>query len=307
MKAAYLTGHGGVEKFQYGEVPDPVAGPDEVVVDIHAASVNAADYKVRLGSYDSKIKFPYILGRDFSGIVASRGAGVTDLAVGDAVFGVCDAGIEGAYAEKIAIKAAIIAKKPPLLDHADAAAMALTSLTAIWALEDTARLNAGETILIQGGAGGVAGFAIQLAKHIGATVITTASAHNHDYVRALGAHRAIDYNTEDFTKSVAGCDVVFDTVGGDVQVKSYGVLKPGGRLVWIAAAPAGFTPSRTDVEVLRPLVARDRAHLERMKQLLEVGAVWPPAVTKYGLADAAEAHRVSEGRHLQGKLVLMVR
>jgi NADPH:quinone reductase-like Zn-dependent oxidoreductase len=96
MKAAYLTGHGGVEKFQYGEVPDPVAGPDEVVVDIHAASVNAADYKVRLGSYDSKIKFPYILGRDFSGIVASRGAGVTDLAVGDAVFGVCDAGMEGA-------------------------------------------------------------------------------------------------------------------------------------------------------------------------------------------------------------------
>jgi NADPH:quinone reductase-like Zn-dependent oxidoreductase len=185
--------------------------------------------------------------------------------------------------------------------------MALTSLTAIWALEDTAQLKAGETILIQGGAGGVAGFAIQLAKHIGATVITTASARNHDYVRALGAHRVIDYNTEDFTKSVAGCDVVFDTVGGEVQVKSYGVLKPGGRLVWIAAAPAGFTPSRTDVEVLRPRVARDRAHLERMKELYAAGAVWPPAVTKYKLADAAEAHRVSEGRHLQGKLVLMVR
>ena len=98
MKAAFLTGHGGPEKFQYGEQPDPVAGPGEVVVDIHAASVNAADYKVRLGSYDSKLKFPYILGRDFSGIVASRAADVTDIAVGDAVFGVCDAGIEGAYA-----------------------------------------------------------------------------------------------------------------------------------------------------------------------------------------------------------------
>ena len=307
MKAAYLTGHGGVEKFQYGDMPDPVAGPGEVVVDIVAASVNAADYKVRLGSYDSKMKFPYILGRDFSGTVAARGPGVTDLAVGDAVFGVCDAGIEGAYAEKIAIKAAIIAKKPEHLEHADAAAMALTSLTAIWAIEDTAQLKAGETILIQGGAGGVAGFAIQLAKHIGATVITTASAHNHDYVRALGAHRVIDYNKEDFTTSVAGCDVVFDTVGGEVQVKSYSVLKPGGRLVWIAAAPSGFTPSRKDVEVLRPRVARDRAHLERMKELYEEGAVWPPAVTKYNLADAAEAHRVSEGRHLQGKLVLMVR
>jgi NADPH:quinone reductase-like Zn-dependent oxidoreductase len=307
MKAVLLTAHGGPEMLRYGDAPDPVAGPDEVVVDIHAASVNAADYKVRLGSYDSKMTFPYILGRDFSGIVAARGPGVTDLAVGDKVFGVCDAGIEGAYAEKIAIKAAIIAKKPDRLDHAEAAAMALTSLTAIWAIEDTVRLKRGETILIQGGAGGVAGFAIQLAKHLGATVVTTASPRNHDYVRGLGADRVIDYNTEDFATSLSGCDVVFDTVGGEVQVKSYAVLKPGGRLVWIAAAPAGFTPARKDVEVLRPRVARDRAHLERMKALLDEGAVWPPAITRYKLADAAEAHRISEGRHLQGKLVLIVR
>jgi len=307
MKAAFLTGHGGPEKFQYGDMPDPVAEPGEVVVDIHAASVNAADYKVRLGSYDSKLKFPYILGRDFSGIVAARGTAVTDLAVGDAVFGVCDAGIEGCYAEKVAIKAAIIAKKPDLLTHAQAAAMALTSLTAIWALEDTAHLKAGETILIHGGAGGVAGFAIQLAKHIGARVITTASANNHPYVRMLGASRAIDYNHEDFTAAAAGCDVVFDTVGGEVQLRSYAVLRPGGRLVWIAPAPAGVARPRTDVEVLRPLVARDRAHLERMVELFNEGAVRPPAITEYKLADAAEAHRVSEGRHLQGKLVLMVR
>jgi NADPH:quinone reductase-like Zn-dependent oxidoreductase len=307
MKAVLLTGHGGPEMLRYGDAPDPKAAPDEVVVDIHAASVNAADYKVRLGSYDSKLKFPYILGRDFSGVVAARGAQVKDLAVGDAVFGVCDAGIEGCYCEKIAIKAAITAKKPDLLTHPQAAAMALTSLTAIWALEDTAKLQSGETILIQGGAGGVAGFAIQLARHLGARVLTTASAGNHDYVRMLGAHRAIDYNTEDFTKAAAGCDVVFDTVGGEVQLKSYAVLRPGGRLVWIAPAPTGATPPRGDVEVLRPRVARDRAHLERMIELLDEGAVRPPAITEYKLADAAEAHRVSEGRHLQGKLVLIVR
>jgi NADPH:quinone reductase-like Zn-dependent oxidoreductase len=307
MKAAFLTGHGGPEKFQYGDMPDPVAGAGEVVVDIHAASVNAADYKVRLGSYDSKLKFPYILGRDFSGTVAARGRGVDDFAIGDPVFGVCDAGIEGCYAEKVAIKAAIIARKPDLLTHAQAAAMALTSLTAIWALEDTAQLKPGETILIQGGAGGVAGFAIQLAKHIGARIITTASAANHDYVRMLGASRVIDYNKEDFTTAAAGCDVVFDTVGGDVQAKSYAVLRPGGRLVWIAPAPSGFVPPRKDVEVLRPQVARDRAHLERMVELFHEGAVRPPAITEYKLADAAEAHRVSEGRHLQGKLVLIVR
>lgn len=309
MKAAYLTGHGGVDKFVYGDLPDPVAGPGEVVVDVHAASVNAADYKVRLGggaySGASNLHFPYILGRDFSGVVSALGTGVTDLKIGDEVFGVMDQGIEGCYAEKVKIAAAIIAKKPAELDHAEAAAMALTSLTAIWALEDTARLKRGETILIQGGAGGVAGFAIQLAKHIGATVITTASTRNHDYVKGLGADRVIDYNTEDFTKAVSDCDVVFDTVGGEVQARSYGVLKPGGRLVWIAPAPAGFQAPRSDVEVLRPRVARDRAHLERMKELLDAGAVWPPAITRYNLADAAEAHRVSEGRHLQGKLVLI--
>lgn len=307
MKAAYLTGHGGPEKFVYGDMPDPVAGPGEVVVDIHAASVNAADWKVRQGSYNSTLKFPYILGRDFAGTVAALGPGVADFKIGDAVFGVCDAGIEGAYAEKIAIKAAIIAKKPDSLGDAEAAAMALTSLTAIWALEDTARLKAGETVLIQGGAGGVAGFAIQLGKHIGATVVTTASARNHDYVAKLGADRVIDYNAEDFTKTAGSCDVVFDTVGGEVQVRSYQVLKPGGRLVWIAAAPPGFEPVRKDVQVLRPRVARDRPHLERMLELLKAGAVWPPAITRYPLAQAAEAHRVSEGRHLQGKLVLMVR
>src|SRR6266545_5367393 len=307
MKAVLLTAHGGPEMLRYGDAPDPTAGPGEVVVDVHAASVNAADYKVRLGSYDSKMKFPYILGRDFSGLVSAVGPGVTDLAVGDAVFGVMDAGIEGCYAEKVAIKAAIIAKKPPRLGHAEAAAMALTSLTAIWALEDTARLTSGERILIQGGAGGVAGFAIQLAKHIGATVVTTASAGNHDYVRQLGADRVIDYRNQDFTKAVSDCDVVFDTVGGEVQVRSYEVLKPGGRLVWVAAAPEGFKSTRGDVQTLRPGVARDRKHLERMLELLEIGAVWPPEVVRYKLTDAPEAHRVSESRHLRGKLVFEVR
>lgn len=307
MKAVLLTNHGGPEVLRLGEVADPTAGPGEVVADIHAASINAADYKVRLGGPGHNLKFPHILGRDFSGVISVLGPGVNDFAVGDAVFGVTDQGIEGCYAEKIAIRAAIIAKKPDRLGHAEAAAMGLTSLTALWALEDTARLRPGETILIQGGAGGVAGFAIQLARHLGATIITTASARNHDYVRSLGADRAVDYNTEDFATTVRDCDVVFDTVGGEVQVRSYAVLKAGGRLVWIAAAPPGFQPSRKDVEVLRPDVKRDRAHLQRMLALYETGAVWPPAITRYDLADAAEAHRVSEGRHLQGKLVLMVR
>ena len=307
MKAALLTKHGGPENLVLDDAPDPVAGPGEVVVDVHAASVNAADYKVRLGSYDSKLVFPYILGRDFSGVVSALGAGVSDFAVGDPVFGVLDAGKEGAYAEKLAIKAAIIARKPDSLSHAQAAALALISITAEWALEDTAKLQAGETVLITGGAGGVAGFAIQLAKHLGATVITTASSGNLDYVRGLGADRAIDYRAEDISRTVSGCDLVFDTVGGDVRPGCYAVLKPGGRLVWVAPAPPGFQPPRSDVQTLRPAVARDRAHLQRMLELVEAGAVKPPPITSYPLADVAAAHRISESRHLRGKLVLAVR
>lgn len=308
MKAMLLIDHGGPEMLRYGEAPDPTAGPGEVVVDIHAASVNGADYKVRLGGGRYRLSsFPHILGRDFSGIVSTVGAGVTDFRVGDAVFGVTDQGIEGAYAEKIAINAAIVAKKPDRLGHAEAAALALTSLTALTAIEDTAQLKAGQTILIQGGAGGVAGFGVQLAKHLGATVIATASASNHPYVRSLGADQMIDYNAEDFTKIGPICDVVFDTVGGGVRAGSYAVLRPGGKLVWIAPAPEGFHQTRNDVQTLRPNVIRDRAHLERMLALLDAGAARPPTIVRYKLADAAQAHRISEARHLQGKLVLEVR
>jgi NADPH:quinone reductase-like Zn-dependent oxidoreductase len=308
VKAMLLTGHGGPEMLRLGDAPDPVAGPGEVVVDIHAASVNAADYKVRRGSsVYGNIRFPHILGRDFSGVVASVGPGVSDLVTGEAVFGVTEQGREGAYAEKIAIKAGIVARKPDDLGHDAAAALALTGITALSALVDTARLKGGEKILIQGGAGGVASFAIQLAKHIGARVITTAGAENQSYARDLGADQVIDYRGEDFTKAVSGCDVVFDTVGGDVRAGCYAVLKPGGRLVWIAPAPDGFLPPRSDVETLRPDVARDRAHLERIVALVEAGAVRPPMITRYRLGDAGEAHRVSEARHLQGKLVLIIR
>src|SRR6185369_9906971 len=198
------------------------------------ASVNGADWKVRAGQY-GKAAFPLVLGRDFSGVVSAVGQGVTDLRVGDEVFGVLEAGREGAYAEKIAIGAAIVAKKPGGLSHVDAAALALTGLTALCSVEDALKLKSGATILIQGGAGGVASFAIQLAKHLGARVITTASASNHDYLREIGADEIIDYNAVDFTNAVKDCDAVFDTVGGDVAQRSFTVLKPDGRAAFIAS------------------------------------------------------------------------
>jgi NADPH:quinone reductase-like Zn-dependent oxidoreductase len=306
MKAAFIEKFGGPEVLKYGDLPDPVPAPGEVVVDVVAASVNAADWKVRAGEY-SQATFPLVLGRDFSGSVAATGAGVDDLKIGDAVFGVLDAGREGAYAEKVAIKAAIVAKKPDGLSHVDAAALALIGLTAIRTIEDSLKLKRGETILIQGGAGGVASFAIQLAKHIGARVITTTSATNLDYVRDLGADEVIDYNVQDFTRAVSGCDAVFDTVGGEVAQKSFAVLKPGGRAAFIASGAQAPKPERNDVTALRPAVGRARAPLERIAQLVAAGAVRPPEIKLYRLAQVAEAHRLSEGRHFRGKLVFQVR
>ena len=307
MKTVFIERHGGPEELKYGDLPDPVAKPGEVVVDIHAASVNGADWKVRAGESYPQTQFPYILGRDFSGVVSAVGEGVSDLRIGDPVFAVCDVGQEGAYAEKIAIKAAIAAKKPASLSHVDAAALALAGLTALVAIEDTLKLKAGEVILIQGGAGGVASFAIQLAKHIGARVITTASAANLDYVRSLGADQVIDYNAQDFTKVVSGCDAVFDTVGGSVTQGSFTVLRPGGRAAFIASGAQAPKPPRADVQSLRPNVARDRPHLERIVALHAAGAVRPPEVTLFPLSEAMAAHKVSQARHLRGKLVFKVR
>ena len=309
MKAVFLEQFGGPEVLKFGDLPDPVAAPGEVVIDVVAASVNAADWKFRAGQYarHAQVRFPQIPGRDFSGVIGALGSGVDDLKLGDAVFGVLEAGREGTYAEKIAIKAAVVAKKPDRLSHINAAALALTGLTAVNALEDTLQLKSGETILIQGGAGGVASFAIQFAKHLGARVVTTTSAANRDYVRALGADEVIDYNAQDFTKVVSGCDAVFDTVGDGVAQKSFAVLKPGGRAAFIASGAEAPKPDRPDVTSLRPPVPRSRKAMERVAELIVCGAVRPPEVKLYRLSQAAEAHRLSESRHFRGKLVFQVR
>ena len=307
MKAAYFMKNGGPEVMQYGDVPDPVAKPGQVLIDVHAASVNGADWKVRAGHYAPITDFPYIPGRDFSGVVSALGDGVKDFAIGDAVFGVCDVGQEAAYAEKVAIKSAIVARKPESLSHVECAALALIGLTALCSVEDTLQLRAGETILVQGGAGGVASFAIQVSRHLGARVITTASAANHDYLRRLGADQVIDYNAQDFIQAVSGCDAVFDTVGGEVAKRSFAVLRPGGRAAFIASGNAAPASPRADVVSLRPKVGRDRAHLDRIAALVTGGAVRVPEITTYKLSEAAAAHVVSEGRHLRGKLVFKVR
>lgn len=307
MKAVYFEQHGGPDVLTFGELPDPTPAAGQIVADIHAASVNGADWKVREGSYAPVAYFPYICGRDFSGVISAIGDGVTDFAVGDEVFGVLPVGQEGTYCEKIAIDASVIAKKPAGVSHIDIDALSLIGLTAVISIEESIKLQAGEKILIQGGAGGVAGFAIQLAKHIGAHVITTASAHNHDYVHGLGADEIIDYNAQDFTEVVSGCDAVFDTVGGDVGLKAFSVLKPGGRAAFIASGAKSPEPDRDDVTSLRPAVGRARHYMERIAELLAAGVVSVPELQLFDLENAVEAQKISESRHLRGKLILKIR
>lgn len=305
MKAVYFMQNGGPEVLQYSEQPDPVANEGQVVVDIHAASVNGADWKIRSGYHGPTQKFPHIPGRDFSGIVSAVGQGVTDFKIGDEVFGVVEASDDGCYAEKVAINAAIVTQKPAQWSHIEAAALGLVGLTAIVSIENALQVKAGQTVLVQGGAGGVASFGLQLAKHLGARVITTCSAANADYVRNLGADQVIDYNKEDFTQVVKDCDAVFDTVGGEVAKNAFKVLRRSGRAAFING-PAPVPPS-ADFASLKPDASRKRAHLDRIVSLVTSGAVKLPQITTYALADAAAAHRVSEGRHLRGKLVFKVR
>jgi NADPH:quinone reductase-like Zn-dependent oxidoreductase len=307
LKAAFFRRYGPPEVLEYGELPDPAPARGEVLVDIHAVSVNAADWKQRAGQYPAKVELPHIPGRDFSGVVAAVGEGARDFQPGDAVFGVCEVPAESAYAEKIALRQEIVARKPERFSHVECAAAGLAALTALVSIEDTLQVKAGETVLIHGGAGGVAGFAVQLAKHLGARVISTASAANHDYVRGLGADTVIDYRTQDFTRVVSGCDAVFDTVGGDVTARSFAVLRAGGRLASIAGGAQAPASPRADVTSLRPNVARSRRNLERVTSLMEKGALRLPEISLFQLSQAAAAHRVSEARHLRGKLVLQVR
>lgn len=304
MKAIIFKQHGGPEVLEYVEWPEPKAAPGEVIVTIHAASVNGADCKVRRGKR-AQMDLPFILGRDFSGVVEKLGEGVTDIAVGDRVFGVIARGFEGGYADKIAIDSGLVCKMPDSWTFVEGAAIALTGLTSLISLEDdTLKLQKGERIFIQGGSGGVAGFAIQLARHLGAYVITTTSTKNLDYVRGLGADEVIDYTKEDFTKVVSNVDAAFDTVGGDVALRTFEVVRSGGRAAFIGSGLGKLESPRDDVTSLRPLAVRHRKYLERIVDLVETGAVSMPEIKVFPFSEVVEAHRVSETRRVRGKLVL---
>jgi len=239
MKAFIVDRYGKKDGVRIGVMPEPELRPDDVLVQIHAASINPVDFKIRDGQLKVVLPYrvPFILGNDLAGVVVRVGSRVRHFKPGDEIYARADKDRMGTFAESISIKEDAVAIKPRTLTMEEAASIPLVGLTAWQALIEKANLNRGQKVLIHAGSGGVGTFAIQLAKHLGATVATTTSTANVDWVKRLGADIVIDYKKEDFETILRDYDVVLDTLGGEALEKSLRVLKPGGRLISIAGPP----------------------------------------------------------------------
>lgn len=284
----------------------PEPGEGEMLVRVYAASVNPVDWKIRQSGARMGRSVPYTPGFDVSGVVESVGSGVTKFNAGDAVFAMLDLRRGGAYAQYAIVKESEAAMKPAKVSHVDAAAVPLAALTAWQALFDTAKLERGQTVLIHGGSGGVGAFAVQLSKAMGAKVFATSSKENLEFLKQLGADEAIDYRAQKFDEIVKDADVVLDTVGGETQQRSIGVLKKGGMLVSIVGVSAKKQADEAGVRVAGILVKANGEQLAEIAKLIDDGKVKPFVSVTLPLSEVAKAHEQSESGHTRGKIVLRV-
>lgn len=309
MHAVRIHTYGGPEMLHYEEdVPLPSLNPDDLLIKVRAAAVNPVDWKIREGGLQSILHhtLPLTLGWDVSGEVVAIGPEVRDFAIGDAVYARPDIERDGAYAEFIAVKASEAARKPATLDHIHAAAVPLTALTAWQSLVDAAQLQAGQTVLIHAASGGVGSLALQLAKALGARVIGTASAMNTGLVTQLGADQFIDYTQTPFEEVVKNVDVVFDTIGGDTQERSWSVLKPGGILVSVVDPPPEAIAMKRGVRSAFVFIKPSGEQLTAIARLIDEGRMKPVIHTVLPLKQVRQAQVISQGGHARGKMVLRV-
>lgn len=313
MKAIILKEAGGPENLVMTDIPVPVPQKGEVLIKVKAISVNPVDIKTRKGLalYDTlKNDEPVILGWDVAGEVVKAGEDVTLLEEGDEVFGMINFPGHGkAYAEYVTAPAAHLAEKPALISTQEAVAGTLAALTAWQVLIDQAKLQAGEKILIHGAAGGVGHFAVQIAKYLGAHVTGTASEANYDFVKELGADDFVDYKQEKFEEVVKDADVVFDTVGGDIPMRSLNVLKNGGRLIGIAGGVTDevikLAESRK-IAAWKYLVESNGDDMEQIAELMEAGTIKAHIFKEYSFNQMQEAHAQSETGRTRGKIVVVL-
>ncbi|HWB09904.1 MAG TPA: NADP-dependent oxidoreductase [Pirellulales bacterium] len=304
MKAICLRARGGPEAFAYEESPQPRPGEGEVLVRVHAAGVMHTELgwdQTWTTPTGEPRPWPVILGHEFSGEIAALGAGVKDVGVGDLVYGLNDWNCNGAYAEYCAARVDDLAPKPAGVDHVHAAATPIAALTAWQGLFERAGLTKGQHVLIHGAAGGVGTFAVQLAHWRGARVTGTASTANLDFVRRLGADEVIDYRAQRFEDVVGDVDVVFDTVGGETLGRSWGVLRPGGRLVSVADPAEETTDQRGRAAYF--IVEPNRTQLAEIARLIDGDALRPVVGAVFPLAEARKAYQHKPNH---GKVVLRV-
>ncbi|MEE1978938.1 MULTISPECIES: NADP-dependent oxidoreductase [Gammaproteobacteria] len=311
MKAVRIHQYGNADVLRYEDAPLPELAADDVRVRVIAAGVNPVDWKIREGYLQQMIPYdlPLTLGWDVSGIIESVGSAVQAFKPGDAIYARPDIKRNGSYAEFIDIRASEIAHKPRTLSHAAAASLPLAAITAWDALFTAARLRAGQSVLIHAASGGVGSLAVQLAKNAGARVIATCSAKNHALVRSLGADQLIDYQTQRLADIGAKVDVVFDTLGGDVQTASWSLLKPGGILVSVVSPPTEEAAQAAGADNVRSafvFIEPNAKILEELADMVDAGRIRPLVGAEFALRDAAKAHALSQSGRAVGKIVLHV-
>ena len=307
MKAIRFDRFGGPEELKPVDLPDPEPGPDELLIEVHAVSVVPGDWKLRRGHLTGifPVRPPKVPGRDGAGIVRAMGAGVAGFAVGDRVCFTCQHVDQGSYAQLAARPAADVVPAPEGLGFVECAAIMHAGVCAWIAAVETAGVKAGDKVLVHAAAGAIGGMAVQLCKHLGAEVAGTCSERNRDHVAALGCDRIVPYDKVDFETAVSDQDVVIDLVGGTVHNRSYGVLRPGGILVWLIAEPFEDLSAGLDIEVRQAMILDNPAILNAVVDLANSGHLRPLVSRVLPLDRAAEAHRILEaGENTRGRLVL---
>ena len=308
MKAVRIHTQGGPETLVYEDAPRPTPLTNEVLIRVRAASVNPIDWKIRDG-YGKQMfnhQMPLILGWDVAGTIEAVGPEVDKFKLGDLVYGYTSLLRDGAYAEFAIAKPAEIALKPASLDFVQAAAIPIAALTPWQAMFDTASLQENQKVLIHAASGGVGSIAVQLAKAKGAYVIGTASARNADFVRELGVDEFIDYQSTPFETLVHDVDVVLDTIGGDTQVRSFGVLHKDGFLVSIVEPPSEELATQHGVRMAMLAVQPNADQLREVTELIDSGTLKPFVETVLPLSEARRAHELSQSGRTRGKIVLQV-
>src|SRR5438874_5155836 len=308
MKAVVIHQYGGAEVLKYEDVPQPEPKQDQLRIRVIAAGVNPVDGMIRSGILDKEGRrtFPIILGGDISGVVEKVGSEITRFKPGDPVFAYVSLDNSGGYAQYALVTEREAAPKPRSLIYVEAAAVPIVAMTAWQALVDTAQLNAGQTVLVHGGSGGVGSFAIQIAKARRAKVIATASTANQDFLRQLGADTAIDYTKQKFEDVAKNVDVVLDSIGGDTLARSYGVVKKGGIIVSLVARPKESELEKHGIRGIALNVEPNSEELAEIGNLIDNKKIKVIVSQRFLLSEAMKAQEQVATGHTRGKIVLKI-